>query len=305
MNTYSSLRRKNNGRIRIPVYIFLFVLLSGIILAGRILTFSLDKQCHYIPLTKGNASTNISYGQVQENGDILFHAAAACIPKRPVLLTATSPSTASWFQATDKNGVWKGQTDIDIFRISYKNGAGQVTVNGRSGEKVLAPGTSNLYSFAPERTGKNALAYEMQMEAFFSAGSHTIPVVAKVYDHNGDYLAGSSEEHVDILDLTNVSDSGTLQAGYVMPYTLEWQWPFEGDDAYDTMLGDLAVNEDITLTIVIKTLASYTPSSDEGVPKTGDTSELGFMIFLMFASGTALLYIFFLYTRKGDLNEKA
>ena len=46
-----------------------------------------------------------------------------------------------------------------------------------------------------------------------------------------------------------------LKKGYVMPYTLSWQWPFEGDDAYDTMLGNL--EEDLTLTIVIETYAEY------------------------------------------------
>jgi hypothetical protein len=41
-----------------------------------------------------------------------------------------------------------------------------------------------------------------------------------------------------------------------MPYILQWRWPFDIDDEYDTMLGNLAVEEDISLTIVIRTTAS-------------------------------------------------
>ena len=67
---------------------------------------------------------------------------------------------------------------------------------------------------------------------------------------------------------------------------MEWQWPFErGDDEFDTYLGNRAVDEDLKLTIVIKTIATGDDSRTEvirvpilswipGIPKTGDVSNV-------------------------------
>lgn len=133
------------------------------------------------------------------------------------------------------------------------------------------------------------------MEAYFSRDDRPIPVEARVTDYRGNYLAGSKTGKADVLELNKVSQTGTLTAGYVAPYTLEWEWPFEGEDAYDTMLGNLALEEDITLTVVIKTTASYTADADtdSGIPKTGDTSqiELAFTVMTVSAAGLLLLLI--------------
>ena len=105
-----------------------------------------------------------------------------------------------------------------------------------------------------------------------------------------------------MLELNKVSDSGTLKKGYVMPYTLSWQWPFEGDDAYDTLLGNL--EEDLTLTIVIETYAEYAPpSADGGIPKTGDTSHIALWFSVMLGSSAGLMFLLLLMRRKGEENE--
>ena len=57
------------------------------------------------------------------------------------------------------------------------------------------------------------------------------------------------------------------------------------------LLGNLAVEEDISLTIVIRTTASYTPDPGSGIPKTGDTSNIGLMFTIMVASGAGLLIL--------------
>lgn len=305
MNNYSSLRKKNNGSLLAAVALMLCVVLSGTMLFSRLAAFSTADTRHYIPLTESNGITSISVGQADENGDIRFRKNTAFPSGQPPLLAASPFLTADWFRAYDENTVWAGQTDIEIFRISYENGAGQVTVNSHNGEKVLAPGTANTYSFALENTGANPVKYEMSMEAFFTDGTHVIPVEARVYDHEGNYFAGSADAYADVRMLNDVSDSGKLSPGYIMPYTLQWQWPFEGDDAYDTLLGNLAVDEDITLTIVIRTVASYVPSAGDGIPKTGDTSNIYLMSAIMAASAAGLVILFFLYRRKGEEDAKA
>ena len=291
MNSYASLRKQNKGVLTTVISLLLCVVLSATMLFSRLTAFAAEDTRHYIPLTQSGGLTVVRTGHMEEG---VFYGDSLYVPGRPPLLTA------NWFRVTDENGVWQGQTNIEIFRISYENGAGKVTVNSGNGEKVIAPGTANDYTFALENTCNENVKYEMTMEVYFSDGEHTIPVEARVFDHKGNYLAGSADAYADVLALNTVADAGTLKPGYVMPYTLQWQWPFEGDDGYDTLLGNLAMDEDITLTIVINTTASYTPTADGGIPKTGDTSHIYLYSGMMVASGAALLLLFLLPRRKRE-----
>lgn len=292
MNSYASLRKQNKGVLGTAVSLLVCVALSAAMLFGRLTAFAAEDTRHYIPLTQSGGLTVVQ----TVNMESTLHA-----PGRTPLLAQSPFLTANWFRVTDDAGVWKGQTNIEIFRISYENGAGQVTVNSSNGEKIIAPGTQNEYTFALENTCNENVKYEMTMEAYFSDGEHTIPVEARVFDHKGNYLAGSEGGYADVLALNQVEDKGTLRPGYIMPYTLQWQWPFErGADDLDTMLGNLAVDEDLTLTIVINTVASYTPTADGGIPKTGDTSHVMFYAGVMVSSAAALLVLLFLTKRKRE-----
>lgn len=302
MNTYSSLRKRNNGSLLAAVSLALCVLLSGSMLFSRLLAFSAADTRHYIPLTESGGITAVSVGQ---RDALSFRQVPAYALGQPTLLAASPFLSTSWFRTYDENTVWQGETDIEIFRVSYENGGGQTTVSSGSGENVLAPGTANTYSFALENTGSHNVKYEMSMEAFFTDGTHVIPVQARVCDHQGNYFAGTADSYVDVMELNTVSDAGRLRPGYIMPYTLQWQWPFETDDAYDTMLGDLAVEEDITLTIVIRTLASYVPEADGGIPKTGDTTPIGLLATIMVCSAGGLLFLLLPRRRKGEEHGNA
>lgn len=292
MNSYASLRKQNKGVLTTVVSLLLCVVLSATMLFSRLTAFAAADTRHYIPLTESGGLTVV---QTVDMENTLY------APGHSPLLAQSPFLTANWFRVTDKNGVWKGQTGIEIFRISYENGAGKVTVNSSDGDKLLAPGTENEYTFALENTCNENVKYEMTMEAYFTDGTHAIPVEARVFDHKGNYLAGSEGGYADVLALNSVEDKGTLRPGYVMPYTLQWQWPFEqGADDYDTMLGDLAVDEDIMLTIVINTVASYSPTADGGIPKTGDTSHVMFYAGVMVTSAAALLLLLLLSKRKQE-----
>lgn len=273
------------------VSLALCVVLSATMLFSRLMGFAPADTQHYIPLTKSGGITAVPEGHRQSDGSITFRN-AGYHPGNHRLLTA-KPG----FRVYDENTVWSGETSIEIFRISYENGTGQVTVRSENGDKLLAPGTENTYRFTLENTGNVALNYTMTMDAWFGEkgdpNATVIPVLARVTDYRGNHLAGSRDAKADVLELNNISQSGSLSAGLVAPYTLEWEWPFEGDDAYDTMLGDLAANEDITLTIVINTTASYTatPGADSGIPKTGDTRHIELALTVLVMSLAGLLFL--------------
>lgn len=285
MNDYASLRKQNNDTVLAAVALMLCVVLSATMLFSRLAGFAPADTQHYIPLTRSQGGTVVTAGQRQADGTVTFRNYS---PVNHQLLTA-KPG----FQVYDDNTVWSGQTDIEIFKISYENGTGAVTVNSENGEKVLAPGTENTYRFTLENTGNVSLDYELTMEAYFSHQETPIPIYARVVDHNGNYLAGTAEAKTDVLDLNQVHEKGTLRAGYVAPHTLEWEWPFELDDEYDTMLGNMAVEEDITLTVVIKTIASCNadPDAPGGNPKTGDDTPIGLLVGLMAVSAVGLVVL--------------
>ena len=162
---------------------------------------------------------------------------------------------------------------MEIFRFSYVNGENQVTVAGSGEDKLLAPGTENTYSFTIKNTGNVSLDYTMTMKAKVEGTDLTIPVVARVISHDGSYLLGSADEFADVLRLSEVEKQGTLATECYSNYTLEWMWPFEGNDEYDTMLGNLATEGDLTLTVEIETKAKFAEDPEdpgENPPQTGD-----------------------------------
>ena len=295
-------RKPYTRQLKAAAALLLCVVLSGAMLFSRLVSYSMADPRQYIPLTESNGITTV-FATQQDTG--LSWKSGGFDPNRPLLLAASPFLTANWFRVTDENTVWKGDTRVEIFRVSYENGQEQVTVKSGRGDKVIAPGTENSYTFALENTADGPVEYAISMKAYFSSADYIIPVEAKVTrDTDKKYLLGSSAAYADVLELNTVSDSGTLKKGYVMPYTLSWQWPFEGNDAYDTMLGNL--EEDLTLTIVIETTASYAPpTADGGIPKTGDTSHIALWFTVMLGSSAGLMFLLLLMRRKGEENETA
>lgn len=229
-----------------------------------------------IPLTQPDVRTNITVRQQSAAG-------------APAGELVTVQGGEAAFAAYDENTVWSAETEVEIFRLSYDNENGDITVKNAAGrnDALIAPGTSNEYMFTLENTGDVPLDYTMDMEARIGGTELLIPVKARVRDHTNEYLLGSPALYEDVTELDSVRDEGVLGAGRFAAYTLEWEWPFEQEiDEYDTMLGNLAVDDDLTLTIKINTTAMYDRDSDDpkisesGIssPKTGDNMPLGALV---------------------------
>ena len=291
MKDYASLRKSNKSNVLAIATLVMCVILSATMLFSRLMVYSPMSKCQYIPLTQSNGITHVT----RSNGSRIA---------RPLLLTARPLFLAApGFQAYDENTVWSGETDVEIFSIRYDNESGETTVRSKDGTKVLAPGTGSTYEFALENTGNVALDYTLEMEAWFSDAEYPIPVVASVVSHEGEYLLGGAEEMEDVLRLEEVRQSGTVAAGNIMPYALNWEWPFELDDAYDTMLGNLAVEEDLTLTVVIRTTATYSDNPDNpgGIPpQTGDTAHIELYAVMMVVSLAGILAILLLRNKENE-----
>lgn len=297
MNYNSTATTNTNKKVTVIMMIMVIcVLLSAVMLCGRLGLFASQDGVYatIISVNEDKKSDKDSNDAVNDSSTLGNNAGTNTVIEKLDAEMLTS----------DDDGIWDTETDIEIFKIQYINGENQVTVNGQ--EKLIAPGTENTYSFKLENTGEVPVSYDMEMEAYISNNVDMIPVTAKVHDHNGRYLAGSETSWSPVLDINNVKDSGELAPEHYWDYTLQWQWPFEGDDEYDTFLGNKAVDEDITLTVVIRTHAEAedTIIKDGGIPKTGDDFGMLMWVVLMGAAIVVLLVCLFARRKKEDAADE-
>ena len=230
---------------------------------------------------------------------------------------ATAPSTTQGivakpgFEASDASGVWTTNTKVDIFKSSYTNKVGQLTVKSSDGDKIIAPGTSNSFVFKLANTGNVPLDFELDLDAYVTEG-YELPVKVRLHRYDNTWLLGDKDNWMFIPHLDQSGDKGTMGPGKYFYYTLEWEWPFNSDGKYDTYLGNEAkFTEDISLTIVINTSAQISAdiNADMGItiPNTGDTSSLviwGTVAALSLVIIISILIFIILLKRRDDEEEE-
>ena len=167
----------------------------------------------------------------------------------------------------DDTKVWDTETAVDIFQKYYTGTAeagteGEVTVENTGdvdNRKLIAPGTGSEYTFWVKNTGETDISYRVSFDEN-QYGSMEIPLEVRV-KCGDDYFLGNATEWASIHELETVDHSGKLREKNYARYTLEWRWPFEIDDVYDTSLGNQAVKELLEQEIII-----YTYGEGEDIP---------------------------------------
>lgn len=275
----STYNRKSSSIMIIVMLLILCAVTSLAVLFGRMVGYSQTEFENIMPLI--SAHSNASNTVAMEANSVQ---------------TATSNG-----QNTEKNPEFRMNADAEIFKISYENDKGEITVNGAEGNvnKLIAPGAKNKYRFTLENPGDVALDYTLSMEANITGTDEIFPIKVRVLDYTNKYLLGSAEQMTDVLDLNTVNEKSVLGAGRYAAYTLEWEWPFEqGDDEFDTMLGNLAVEDDIVLTIKINTTAEYDDNPDNNnvgliIPQTGDDASLEYLWLTLAGSIVGICIVLF------------
>ena len=294
MNTNRS-RNKSSGSIfAVTISLFLCCVISVSFLFGRVIPYTSAKFVNVHSLTEDGQTESADNASSESEG---------------------SQNNSSGQNSTQHHPEFHMEAEEEIFKFSYDE-TGKITVIGPEGneDKLIAPGTSNLYRFTLANTGDVALDYTMTMEAYVTGTDLRLPVNARVWDYTNKYLLGSPESMADVMQLNSVKDSAELGAGRYAVYNLEWEWPFEwGNDEYDTMLGNLAVGEDLVLHIVIRTVAEYdeAPSNpNTGLikpPNTGDNAPIVLLSLLCggsFIGFCAMIFAFFKSGRKEKQAEE-
>ena len=177
------------------------------------------------------------------------------------------PTLEPFFSVSDDNTVWGTNTQVDIFKTTYENGQGKITVASGNGDKIIAPGTENSYTFKLKNNFHVPMDYTVQVRAWCSPDGTEIPVICRLSRYDGTWIAGGENRWLTVEDFDGAEDTAILNEVSYVTYTLDWQWPFNGNDDIDTLLGNLAAQEDLTLTIEIITLAS--PIYEPGNPGNG------------------------------------
>lgn len=318
MKNYDSLKKRNKSHFALWLAVAVLVALefcSVSVLFSQMRVFSPTEQRRIIPLTEAAPGTELEIGRRNTQQSVspvspaphrAYHAPAAVRPL--VRLDENSDKVGFW--TYDENTIWSTHTDIEIFRLRHdNNGDGVYTVVTGNGDKVFAPGTENDYNWSIKNTNTKNLKYVMSVEAYVVVPDGIwLPIQGRIYSHDdAKYLAGSATEWPDVLELDGVTQEGTITAGRVKDYTLQWRWPFErgeqiqeglykGDyteDFYDTMLGNLALDEDLELHIIIRTSAWIDEEGGGHVP-TGDDFNPVMWTVVAAISFVGLLFIVFL-----------
>ncbi len=235
-----------------------------------------------------------------ENTDILF-------------IVAKNPNA----EVEDEGGIkWEKHTKVDIFKTSYKNGQGEVTVKSNNGDKVFAPGTETSYRFTAQNTGNMAVDYTIDFDFTLTVGGESMdlkgfPVAVRLKKtSNGEYLIGDKKTFVAVEKAIIPTHADLLGAYSYETYELEISWAFEsGNDEYDTFLGNLSAEKEVWLTMNLDFYASESLDATaqggiqvevEGTKEYGGTIRWLWLILLMINTAILIFYITWLMNKRAQ-----
>jgi hypothetical protein len=297
----------------------LFELCSLTVLFDILIRYVPKESSNIFPLTESTNITTVKRGILNPSGNIIFPEEAQMeIPREDKgqikHLSAVTPAVVTSLESRendfallplaneDGTSIWQGTTDIELFKVEYENANGDITVSGDGVDNLIAPGTSNEYTFTLKNTEDVSLDYMLEIKAYVKVDMDIevkLPMYARMYDHDGNYMAGSKEKWADVLALDGVEKKGVLASDRFANYTIEWMWPYEGDDALDTFIGNIGAGPndediDVTLVIEIKTYAQHSEDPDDpgdNPPPTGDSAVMPmFVAIIALVVAAAVIY---------------
>lgn len=188
--------------------------------------------------------------------------------------------------------------ELNVFSLEYNSKTGEVTVKSANGDKVVAPGTWVDYSVRLRNTDNVAIDYELITNTKFES-EYKIPLEVRLIDPADNYLAGDEKTWIDIEELNNVSQSATLLKGQAVEYLFQWKWPYEsGDDSYDTLLGDLATDQDIKVSVTFSVNATANTELKNNGGFFGSDADDNLITLISLIIMTAVTVLLFVYRRR-------
>ena len=153
---------------------------------------------------------------------------------------------------------------LDLFSVYYENDSGEITVCGSDVDgKVIAPGTKVEYTIRLRNKDKIAIDYLLIPDLSYTS-EHSVPILFRMIDGDGNYIIGDAKTWATIEDIGEISEQRTLCKNESAEYIFEWKWEFEsGDDEYDTIIGTLAKEENVGVSVKFDLLAEANTSVED------------------------------------------
>lgn len=143
-------------------------------------------------------------------------------------------------QYTVDMGLGEPDGSIELFRISYENELGQITVEGVNADNVVAPGTAVDYDIRLRNNDDVVIDFLMTPTVEFLT-EDPVPVEFRMIDSYGNYILGDDETWVGADEMNLLYHKGSIHPGEVFTYHVSWRWVFEVSDkqnGIDTFLGN-------------------------------------------------------------------
>lgn len=289
-----------------PVWLYtcLLVVLVGVTAAvlGTCLYRFVHRSDYSISLYKGQINKNVAQGSSTGSTTVVYTGEKA-----------QTQAKKYDFNVKDSKHIWSTETAVELFKISYANENGDITVRSAGKDKVIAPGTEGSYTFDLKNTGTKTADYKVWVETRIDSKITGMPLQTRMSGADG-WLLGGKNEWKQASDLDGISTEEELDAGKSAEYVIYWQWPFEqGTDEMDTNLGNLTVNQQLTYTVIIHTLATESTKGSAGgtgettekkdsvlskIVKTGDTSHI--LMWSIILAAAAVMIFLVLFRRKRE-----
>lgn len=156
---------------------------------------------------------------------------------------------------------WASNTNIDLFKSSYENSKAETNVKSKNGDKVVAPGTTNVYLFTISNKGNVPLNYTIEVKALTNVFADGLPITVRMRK-GSEWLIGGETEWSNVTDVDSVTCQSVLKAENSDVYAFEWKWEYESaDNSLDTAYGLGAREYDSTFNLTIGTTAEVIPDA--------------------------------------------
>lgn len=183
-----------------------------------------------------------------------------------IILAARLYDMATRDQFSVNMGLGNPDGELELFKIEYANDTGDITVQGITGDKVVAPGTSISYDIRLKNQDDAIIDFVMQPKVTFHT-EDPVPIRFKLMDTYGNYILGSETDWAEADAMNTVTHRGAIHPGEIYTYALTWEWVFEVDEAgdiYDTYLGDQTGDVLPGLEVSILTESTARPVAEKG-----------------------------------------
>ena len=293
-------------------------LLTCLLTVFVIATAAVLGMCLYIYANPSDSKISLYKGELSEDNNKIIKTGTTNHKTSSKTYTgnkAKQQAKKYGFDVKDADQVWTTDTAIELFKVSYKNANGEITVKSAGNDKVLAPGTDGSYTFDLKNTAKKAANYKVWVDAKINSNITGMPLQTKMSGQNG-WLLGNNDTWKDAKALDGITTTEHIEAGKSAEYKIYWQWPFEqGMDEEDTNLGNITVGQEFTYIVMIHTLATEanpsdttklidhkTPVSALTAIKTGDTATImKWAVILALSAG--IIFILLLRKKKQEDEE--